>query len=428
MEAPPPKVPFSRYLGVIVIGLGFLFLFSAEQSAENIMTSLYGKTGFTAVACLYFLLGGVSLVAPSISMKIGPRVSILVGSLPYVLFCAANLSNIPILIIVTAGLVGAGGSLMWAAQGRYVVGVCPHPSYLGRFTGLFFMLFSSSNVIGNLIVTEIRGQYHNTFLCFIVLTGVGAFGWLCFFFMPPLSSAAIGRTTPQEGRQAEDGLVDPVAPCKVQPSSFWGGVLPPCAPTEHQSTLFIVRGAVYVVVSIVVGRLSDITGRLVMCTVMHVAGLTGSVIAFLGVHQSPVSVVMLYIAFVFFGIFEGCLNTQVFAVFGFIYPTQSDVAVAAYSLIRSLTAGIFLIVGPMLAIEIHFGIFVGMGLLALVCIYVLHFKVHPLDSGRAKKSGKQSAAAIHMPAASPAAASPVLREGDRSPGADLRVSLLDNQQ
>ncbi|KAJ4460871.1 hypothetical protein PAPYR_2705 [Paratrimastix pyriformis] len=654
---------FPPILKSVWLGAGFMLIFCAQMSAENIMTALYSDFGFVCMAIVYFSFAAASLCAPPVAKKIGPRVSMFIGSITYVAFCAGSifsdyLTKQVALIIVSAAL-GLGASIMWSGQGKYIVAICPNPSLLGRYTGVFFCIFSFSNVLGNLIMTILRGQLKNDQLSFIVLSIIGCVGIVLFAFMPsmnpspassssrpegqhvPASSASsttplmnsmstpasppparrehgtesivvamhgrprrtdphpdpatsdvpvsVAVTTPSavpdaaqsaapeatpstapdaalpaaplaaplEGVQAPaapvledaatsaapadaatsaapadaatsaapadaatsaapadaatsaapadahpleiapspspvdsvDGL-EPVRPHTpiadattpatveapspaspagaslastllpdVQPApepepkscctrfwtamgdfflpvirivltkpyllllptimslgltaSFWGGVLPPKAPTEHQSTLFIVRGAIYVLTSLVIGRLSDLTGRLFMCTLMHVAGLIGSLIGFLAVRNS-VSIAMLYIAFVFFGFFEGCLGTQVFAIIGFVYPTRSDVGVAAYSFIRALIAGIFYLIATYLSIDAHFIIFEVMCFVALLCLYVLHYCVHPLDVKAQKKRAEAAAQK-----AAPTAQKPLLLATSAAPSATI---------
>eukprot|EP00708_Paratrimastix_pyriformis_P003719 GAFH01002513.1.p2 GENE.GAFH01002513.1~~GAFH01002513.1.p2 ORF type:complete len:312 (-),score=102.11 GAFH01002513.1:90-1025(-) len=305
------------------------------------------------------------------------------------------------------------------------------------------MFHSSSQILGNTIMTIIRGQLKNDILSFVVLSGCGCCAVITFCCLPKLPQRAAAPASATANAAASAGAADaesaelaiptplPAAPAKtllqklgdfflpvlrmlctkqyllLLPTlicmgltiSFWRGIIPPYAPKEHQSTLFVVRGGVYVAVAIIIGRLSDTTGRLAMCTLLHVSGLLGSTLAFVAIRFVETNLPMLYVAFVFFGIFEGCLQTQVMAIFGFLYPHSSDVAVSAYSQLRSLVAGTFFFVGPSIPLEAHFAVFMCMSTIGLVCIWILHYHVHPLDvrTQRKREAAAQAAAQEQKP-------------------------------
>ncbi|KAJ4460070.1 hypothetical protein PAPYR_3791 [Paratrimastix pyriformis] len=695
------------------------------------------------MAIIYFVFAVMALISPPITKRMGPRLGIFIGSIPYVLFCAADASANQVLILVASILYGASAAVLWSGQGKYLIALSPTSAQLGLYTGVFFMFFSGGNVVGNSIMvraihptahpphppaqhrlqpmasmlrpsfgtsiilhhprapwrhpprqTVVRGQLKNDMLSFIILAVVGAVGCMCFVLLPPLappppapgkshkyaalspaasiSSAstparptadlapALGQapaagilrdrtvpqpipTQPQSGAGSpslplhpdpprpadtagivltelavpgapqspqspqpeppeaqpqqppppppeaqpppqpqpepqpqpqpqqepppappaaspslEEGgpagvqvpvpEVPPAVPQAITPppppyvqhepslfvapapspssvssdmpllaarspsmgstpsitpvgspvpltrgpshlhesslapedtgtpladadlpgvppppaapsapasrtrrclvglgdfflpvvrivvtpayllllptlvllgltSSFWSGVLPPKAPVEHQSTLFIVRGVVYVVTSLVIGRLSDRTGRMFICTLMHLAALVGTSIGYVGAKLTVPSVAMLYAAFVFFGFFEGCLNTQVFSIIGFIYPKQSDVGVSAYNAIRGFVAGIFFLLGTSIPLDVHFIVFQAVCVCALGALFWLHYGVHPLDqqSQEAREKKKKSRTEIPLVTMTSVSITPSPRPDDLSP-------------
>ncbi|KAJ4458818.1 hypothetical protein PAPYR_5338 [Paratrimastix pyriformis] len=463
------------------LGIGFLLSYSAEYATENLMTTIYGSFGFMSMSYAYFVVAVSALWSPHLTELVGPRLSIFLGSLPFLFFSVASIFKEQYLVLPSSILLGLGASIIWCGQGKYLYAICPDPARLGLYTGTFFFCFAASGVVGNLLMTIIRGQLKNDQLSFIVLSAIGGVGCLAFALLPrppprppaprrgaeritpsplqalqvPLTGGASPPSTPRGGDTPTETATSPpkgspadaarpsccrrvgsflgktflpVVRIIFTPSyllllptflavglipPYWSGVYPPYAPIEHVSTLFLgpplayprprpcrsasrqhtlttpdtpcmwvaERGAVYVLMSPILGRLSDCTGRLSVTTLMHAVGIGGSVLGHLAIGAAGTTqLVLFYSAFALFGLYEACFGTQLFAIIGFLTPDQAEVGVAAYSFLRSVTSGAFFMGGAAsLAPLTYLIVFVAVSVVAVVCLFVLHYAVHALD-------------------------------------------------
>lgn len=85
------------------------------------------------------------------------------------------------IVIVTAGICGAGASVLWTAQGKYI-SECACKENKGFFNGYFWAIFSSSFVIGNLIgaiVLQNGCKKSSLFLIFAALAVIGSLLMCC---------------------------------------------------------------------------------------------------------------------------------------------------------------------------------------------------------------------------------------------------------
>ncbi|XP_058526643.1 protein unc-93 homolog A isoform X1 [Ochotona princeps] len=155
---------------VLVVSLGFLLLFTAYGGLQNLQSSLHSEAGL-GVATLGTLYGGVllsSLCLPPILIRsLGCKWTIAVSMCGYVAFSLGNFYASWYTLIPTSILLGLGAAPLWSAQSSYltVLGHA-HAEKTGRLSkdvvnqyfGLFFLIFQSSGVWGNLISSLVLGQ------------------------------------------------------------------------------------------------------------------------------------------------------------------------------------------------------------------------------------------------------------------------------
>eukprot|EP00743_Colponemidia_sp_Colp-15_P004111 GILK01004439.1.p1 GENE.GILK01004439.1~~GILK01004439.1.p1 ORF type:complete len:498 (+),score=74.16 GILK01004439.1:212-1495(+) len=172
-----------------------------EEVASYSLALLYG----------FYFLG--NLLSSRITQKLGNRLSLLWGGTGYVAFifslifpsfCTAEcLSSgwrpfIVAGILLTSAMCGITGALLWMGQGCYLT-ECSSESLRGFYSGLFWCIFTSSQIVGNFagaLIIDVFGQT----MFFVVMTFVCAFGVALFSFLtPPTSSSATaaGKNTPE---------------------------------------------------------------------------------------------------------------------------------------------------------------------------------------------------------------------------------------
>uniref|UniRef100_A0A8C9PF18 Protein unc-93 homolog A n=1 Tax=Spermophilus dauricus TaxID=99837 RepID=A0A8C9PF18_SPEDA len=155
---------------VLVVSFGFLLLFTAYGGLQNLQSSLYSEDGM-GVATLGTLYGAVLLssmfLPPILIKRCGCKWTIVGSMCCYVAFSLGNFYASWFTLIPTSILLGLGAAPLWSAQCTYLTVLGnTHAQEVGelgedvvsQFFGIFFLVFQSSGVWGNLISSLVFGQ------------------------------------------------------------------------------------------------------------------------------------------------------------------------------------------------------------------------------------------------------------------------------
>ncbi|XP_061609790.1 protein unc-93 homolog A [Phyllopteryx taeniolatus] len=165
---------FSRNLkNVLVVSLGFLSLFTAYGGLQSLQSSLNAEEGM-GVASLSVIYASIilsSMFLPPLMIKnLGCKWTIVAGMACYVSYSFGNLYPGWYTLIPTSVILGLGGSPLWSAKCTYLTisGNAQAakegkkgPDVINQYFGLFFFIFQSSAVWGNLMSSLIFGQDTN---------------------------------------------------------------------------------------------------------------------------------------------------------------------------------------------------------------------------------------------------------------------------
>ncbi|KAM0883494.1 hypothetical protein ACQ4PT_031598 [Festuca glaucescens] len=152
-----------------------------HTTADNANTALY------ACFAVFGILGGAA------HNLLGPRITLLLGSLTYPLYAASflyyNHRQSQIFPVTAGALLGAGAGLLWAAQGAIMTSY-PPPNRRGSYISLFWCLFNLGGVLGGLLPfsfnynrTDAGSVNDATYIAFMAFMLVGA--GLTFLVLPP---------------------------------------------------------------------------------------------------------------------------------------------------------------------------------------------------------------------------------------------------
>ncbi|KAM5326041.1 protein unc-93 homolog A isoform 2-T4 [Glossophaga mutica] len=155
---------------VLVVSLGFLLLFTAYGGLQNLQSSLYSAEGL-GVAVLSTLYGAMLLssmfLPPLLIRTLGCKWTIVAAMSCYVAFSLGNFYASWSTLVPTSILLGLGAAPLWSAQGTYLTTVGnayaekagqTGKDVVSRYFGIFFLVFQSSGVWGNLISSLVFGQ------------------------------------------------------------------------------------------------------------------------------------------------------------------------------------------------------------------------------------------------------------------------------
>lgn len=162
-----PRAMDSSLWNVLVISFGFLLLFTAYGGLQSLQSSLNSEEGL-GVAALSTLYGGVllsSMLLPALLIRrLGCKWTIVLSMCCYVTFSLGNFYASWYTLIPTSVVLGLGAAPLWSAQSTYLTELGSQRadkeggSSVSRYFGLFFLIFQSSGVWGNLISSLVLGQ------------------------------------------------------------------------------------------------------------------------------------------------------------------------------------------------------------------------------------------------------------------------------
>ncbi|KAL3285315.1 hypothetical protein HHI36_019424 [Cryptolaemus montrouzieri] len=187
-----------RLVNVIGVGSAFLLTFMAFQTMGNIEETIlknvqqddpnFTGTGYTSLAIIYAALAIFNWIAPSAISVIGPKFSMFIGSLTYMLFIMSFLWPKTWLLYTASAIIGAGAALIWTGQGTYLT-LNSSPATISRNSGMFWAMLQCSMLFGNLFVyIEFDGQDYIQkdvrTLVIWVLSGLSIAGVVVFLILP----------------------------------------------------------------------------------------------------------------------------------------------------------------------------------------------------------------------------------------------------
>ncbi|XP_053565143.1 protein unc-93 homolog A-like isoform X1 [Bombina bombina] len=160
-----------KYLkNILVVSFGFLLLFTAFGGLQNLQSSLNADEGL-GVASLSVINGALIIssmfVPPFMIKKIGYKWTIVASMCCFITYSLGNFYPSWYTLIPTSLILGFGGAPLWAAKCTYVTESGNRyaekagkvaKDIVNQYFGLFFLLFQSSGVWGNLISSLIFDQ------------------------------------------------------------------------------------------------------------------------------------------------------------------------------------------------------------------------------------------------------------------------------
>uniref|UniRef100_H3DMM2 Major facilitator superfamily domain containing 11 n=1 Tax=Tetraodon nigroviridis TaxID=99883 RepID=H3DMM2_TETNG len=182
-----------RTLNVVILGLGFLFIFTAFTTCGNVEhtvvkslgNSTFSGSGFHSLGIIYGIFSFSNLLAPLVVAVIGQKISMFLSGLLYSGYVAVFIVPSTWAFYFTSVLIGVAAALLWTAQGQFLV-ANSEASTINRNTGLFWALLQCSMLFGNLYIylewngrTEIPDDNRkNVFLALMVVSIVGTLSFL----------------------------------------------------------------------------------------------------------------------------------------------------------------------------------------------------------------------------------------------------------
>ncbi|XP_050420517.1 UNC93-like protein MFSD11 [Adelges cooleyi] len=410
-----------RLCNVSLLGLSFMFVFTAFQTMGNIEKTVlksiqndfpsFTGDGYTSLAIIYGFFALCNWISPSIISFAGSRMSMFVGACCYTLFLVSFLWPTTMLLYLMSALIGFGASIIWTGQGTYLT-LNSDSTTMSRNSGIFWALLQSSMFLGNTFVFFVLHDKTNLdastrTLLFTVLISVCFLGTIMFLVLrSPVSS---------EGNENEQGIPLSVVKemknsfalfltedmCLLNMSffftglhlSFYSGVYSSSigfttAIGPNSKQLVGLSGIFIGVGEILGGFLFSILGKKATTTEVGSKGFGHSAVIALGFVTNIVAYGLIFInlpnespfgdtsakSFIepnqyiailcsfLLGFGDSCFNTQIYNVIGKKYSENSAPAMALFKFMQSIAAAISFFYSN------HFGMYVQLSLLVITLI------------------------------------------------------------
>ncbi|XP_036024596.1 protein unc-93 homolog A [Onychomys torridus] len=155
---------------ILVVSCGFFLNFTAFGGLQNLQSSLYSEEGL-GVATLSTIYCSMMLssmfLSPLLIKKFGCKWTMVGSMCCYVTFSMANFYATWYTLIPTSIMLGLGAAPLWASQCTYITIVGNlqakkegklSKDVVNQYFGIFFLVFQSSGVWGNLISSLVFSQ------------------------------------------------------------------------------------------------------------------------------------------------------------------------------------------------------------------------------------------------------------------------------
>lgn len=155
---------------ILVVSFGFLLLFTAYGGLQSLQSSLHSEHGLgvASLSVVYAALIVSSMFLPPILIKkLGCKWTIVGAMCCYITFSLGNFYASWYTLIPTSMILGLGGAPLWSAKCTYLT-IAGNSNaqktgkngkdVINQYFGIFFLIFQSSGVWGNLISSLVFGQ------------------------------------------------------------------------------------------------------------------------------------------------------------------------------------------------------------------------------------------------------------------------------
>uniref|UniRef100_A0A8C4GVG9 UNC93-like protein MFSD11 n=1 Tax=Dicentrarchus labrax TaxID=13489 RepID=A0A8C4GVG9_DICLA len=385
----PLSVRDRRTFNVVILGLGFLFIFTAFTTCGNVEQTVvkslengtFSGSGYHSLGIIYGVFSFSNLLAPTVVAVIGAKMTMFMSGLLYSGYIAVFIIPSSWAFYLTSVLIGVGAAMLWTAQGHFLV-ENSEASTINRNTGMFWALLQCSMLFGNLYIyfdwngrTEISGRQFRSVYCLsscsetilqllkaktiLLLSPCMAYSGLELSFYSGVYGTCIGATT-QFGEAAK-GLIG-MSGIVVGIGEIVGGGLFGllCKNNRFRRTSVVFLGMVvhFVAFYLIFLNLPDDAPVVFSTTTQKKPYLTPSVS------------IALLCSFLL-GLGDSCFNTQLYSILGRVYAEQSTPAFAIFKFIQSVFAAVAFFYSGYLLLMWQLLLMIILGFTGTLCFFVV---------------------------------------------------------
>ncbi|XP_042240737.1 UNC93-like protein MFSD11 isoform X1 [Homarus americanus] len=417
------------FLSIIMMGLVFMLLFTAFNT-NGIITQVviksikaedpnFNGSGYISLAVIYAVFASFNWLSPSCLSILGPKLTMIIGGITYVIFIIGFLWPNTAILYVTSVIVGAGAALIWTGQGNYLTLMSTQKT-ISRNSGIFWAMLQSSMLFGNIFVFyQFMGKdiidKTTRNVVFSVLTAVGVIGVGVMCALPKPGAGGSGRADESLGSPF-NALKKSLALFKTKDMlllsatffytgielSFFSGVYSACLSATLRfpdpkrlvglSGMFI--GCGEILGGGVFGIFGSKTvkfGRDPIVLLGYLVHMVCFFLIFLNLPTmsplqntkdpsfisdgQPSQVIAMLCSFML-GFGDACFNTQIFSILGSVYEDNSGPAFALFKFTQSLSAAACFFYSSVFELYWHLVILVIFATIGTLTFCSVEWKAH----------------------------------------------------
>ena len=165
------RAKIDSYRRIICIGVAFLFLFSSTFSVRNAFNSLSDDKQLSLICygSIYSLIWFGGICANPIISKVRPKWCLTIATIGYIIYPLSMFWPSYYVTLPASVLMGFCVGLMWSSEGIYLMNTAATYSLVsgeklsivvGRFNGIIFSFFYCANIMGNVNVALLLGDFY----------------------------------------------------------------------------------------------------------------------------------------------------------------------------------------------------------------------------------------------------------------------------
>ena len=299
---------------IIILSLGFLFIFLGFASVQSYVTTFFSEqgkanVGFISLILIYLFFAIGNTFSALFISKYGEKKAIIIGSIFYSLYIFSLLTNSISLVYIFSALLGLAASLLWIGQSNYLIKISKETHY-GRNSGVFNTIQLTGSAIG-LIALGILIKTFSYKLPFLIYAIAPLIGFILLFGLKDLGI---------EYKQSNFKLIKKAMKNKtaLRLSTIWFafhftfgltiGIIPLQVKDVLGVTYVGILSSVFyifpILFSYLVGYLSDIFGRKKAVLFIYLASILGLVLLYINDN-----VILLVLGVVFLALSSAIVKT-----------------------------------------------------------------------------------------------------------------------
>uniref|UniRef100_G3NU85 Protein unc-93 homolog A n=1 Tax=Gasterosteus aculeatus TaxID=69293 RepID=G3NU85_GASAC len=397
-----------NFKNVLVVSVGFLSLFTAYGGLQSLQSSLNAEDGMgvASLSVIYASIIVSSMFLPPIMIKnLGCKWTIVAGMACYVSYSFGNLYPGWYTLIPTSVILGLGGSPLWSAKCTYLTisgnlqGAKEGKkgsNVINQYFGIFFFIFQSSAVWGNLMSSLIFQQDTNIGVGLLAMLIVAVF--LDNVDREQSSQFRENRepfcqTFLATFRLLKDWRLLTLIPLTMYSGfeqSFLSGEYTKnyvtCALGIHfVGYVMMCFGASNSLCSFLFGRLARYTGRTALFAIAALANFA-CIIALLFWRPHPDNLAVFFVFPALWGMADAIWQTQTNALYGILFSRDKEAAFANYRMWESLGFVIAFAYSTFICLEYKLYILLAVLLLTAITYPIVEYHEHkhptlPVEEG-----------------------------------------------